>query len=959
MFRDILELVWEYLRKTIMSRIFILGVIYTGMIGILVLRLYDLQILNGQKYQEDYVQLAEKTVSLPATRGNIYDRNGRLLAYNKLAYAVEIQDNGEYASVYARNYMLYRLVKILHRHEEKVIGNLMVDMDDQGNYYYTTTSEAARRRFLRDFYGAKDVSQLDDASGNYPSDVDANTLIERKAKTYALDQLADEDGILVELTRQELLDLVNIRYTMGFTAYKKYESTKVATDIKPETKTHILENTSELMGVHIAEESLRVYNESVYFSSIIGYTGKVQEDQLEDLKQINPNITSNDMVGRIGIEQFLEKDLHGIGGKMTIYTDKVGHIREVTERIDPIAGKDGYLTIDYDLQKGVYHQLEQGLAGILASKLSPLDEPNKENTDSTDRMIPIKDAYFQLIHNNVLNLSRFQSAEASPTEQAIYAKFQAYQDSVLASLRNELFSKAPTPVKDLPEDQRAYMYYLYNMLSKEEFGIIKTDMMDVNADYYLRWKQDNISLREMFYTGISDGWIDTTLIGGDGKYSDADSIFESLVDFSIASLRFDLEFEKLNYKYMIRSNLIGGNELCIALYDQGVLEYNPEEVEKLSVQGPAYAYSFLIQKIIEIEITPAQLALDPCTAGAVVTDVNTGEVRALVSYPGYDANRLSNTMDVKYFNQLLQDQSLPLYNNATQARKAPGSTFKPIAAIAALEQNVVSPLELIDCTGEYTTISPSIKCWVYPGKHNKLNVEGAIQHSCNYFFAELGHRLSTRPTGEYSASLGTEQLTKYATLFGLDHKSGVEIPEIDPTISDISPEQSTMGQGHHQFANVQLSRYVAALANHGKVFELSLVDKVVDDQGHTITDYTPVMSSEIHLQESTWQTVYSGMRQVIEAGSASRIFRDLEVNIAGKTGTAQETASRANHAFFISYGPFEHPEVSVTVNIPFGYSSSNAAMAAKDIYRLYFGYTNLDEVMSRKAVNVTKIRIGD
>ncbi len=959
MLKDILEIIKEYVKKTIMQRTFILGVIYAFMVGILIFRLYDLQIMNGQKYQQDYVQLAEKTVSLPATRGNIYDRNGRLLAYNKLAYSVEIQDNGQYSSAYTRNYMLYRLVKILHEYDEKVIGDLMIDMDENGNYYFTTQNDMAKRRFLRDFYGVKDIEELDDPAGKYPTDVDANTLVEKKAVTYALDKIGDENGMIVELTRRELLDLVNIRYTMGFTAYKKYETIQVASDIKEETKTHILENAADLLGVNISEESLRVYNDSVYFSSIIGYTGKVQEEQLEELKSINPNITVNDSVGRIGIEQYLEKDLHGISGKMTIYTDNVGHIREVTARIDPIAGKDVYLTIDYDLQKGIYHQLEQELAGILAGKLSILDEPNAENTDSTDRLIPIKDAYFQLIGNNVLSLDSFKSADASPTEQAIYSKYSSYKDSVLSALRSELFSENPIHIKDLPEDQKAYMYYIYNMLSKDEYNIIQTELMDINADYYLQWKQDNISLREMLYTGIASGWIDTTVIKDENKYSDANSIFEALVNFVLDTLANDAEFEKLNYKYMIRNNLIGGNELCIALYDQGVLANEPEEIEKLSVQGPTYAYSFMISKISKIELTPAQLALDPCTAGAVVTDVNTGEVRALVSYPGYDANRLSNSMDVVYFNRLLNDQSLPLYNNATQTRKAPGSTFKPISAIAALEENAVTAQELIDCTGEYMTISPSIKCWVYPGKHSKLNVEEALQHSCNFYFAELGHRLGTKPSGEYSANLGTEILTKYATLFGLDHKSGVEIPENEPAISDISPERSTMGQGHHQYANVQLSRYVAALANQGKVFELSLIDKVVDSKGNLVKDYSPALSSEINLRESTWQSVKSGMRRVIEFGSASRIFKDLEVQIAGKTGTAQETNSRANHAFFISYGPFENPEISVTVNIPFGYSSSNAAMAAKDIYRLYFGYTNLEEVMSRKAINATNIKIGD
>lgn len=959
LFHDILDIVTEYFKKFFTSRIVFLCIGYLIMLSVLFVRLYDLQMINGTKYLEEYVRLAEKTVFKPATRGNIYDRNGHLLAYNKLAYAVAIQDNGEYKRVAERNFMLYKLVNILHQNNEEVIGSLMIGLDEEGNYYFTTSGEASYKRFLRDFYGLTSVDKLDDAEGKFPSDVDAKTLIDQKVELYKLDEIGNEEGELIILTPRQKLDLVNIRYTMSFTAYTKYKTTKVASDISEATKIEIQENAGELLGVEIEEEMLRQYNDSIYFSSIIGYTGKVQEEQLKELSSQNPNIRDEDTVGRIGIEEYMENDLHGVGGTQTIYVDIVGHIRQVISDTKSVAGRDVYLTIDRNLQMGIYHQLEQELAGILANKLSPLDEPNQEDTDSTERLIPIKDAYFQLINNNVLSISHFKKLDASENERNIYAKYNAYKETTFSAIRNELMSSSPQMISLLPEDQKAYMYYIYNKLSSEEVGIIKQDLMDKNADYYLRWKEDSISLRELLYTGISTNWIDSTKLALDSKYSDADNIFESLVDDTLLSLETDMEFEKLNYKYMIRSNIITGNELCVALYDQGILEPDPEEIMALEGNGVAYAFSFLVKKISDLKITPAQLALDPCTAGAVVTDVNTGEVLALVSYPGYDGNRLSNIMDADYYNQLLEDQSLPLYNNATQTRKAPGSTFKPIAAIAGLEEMVVGNHDVIECTGEYDIINPTIKCWIHPGKHGKLDVEGSIQNSCNYYFADIGHRLATKETGEYSTNLGIQRLQKYATMFGLDHKSGVEIPEYEPTISDVSPEQSAIGQGHHQYANVQLSRYVSALANRGKVFELSLLDKVVDKKGNVVKDYTPSLHSEVELAETTWSSVHTGMRRVIEHGSASRLFKDLEVNVAGKTGTAQETTSRGNHAFFISFGPYEHPEIAVTVNIPFGYSSSNAAAVSKDIYRLYFGYLTLEDIMSRTAVRITDVKIGD
>ena len=149
------------------------------------------------------------------------------------------------------------------------------------------------------------------------------------------------------------------------------------------------------------------------------------------------------------------------------------------------------------------------------------------------------------------------------------------------------------------------------------------------------------------------------------------------------------------------------------------------------------------------------------------------------------------------------------------------------------------------------------------------------------------------------------------------------------------------------------------LANRGTVFELSLLEKETDSDGNLNEDFTPVASSHINIQDSSWDVVAQGMRAVIQESSASRIFRDLPIEIAGKTGTAQESKSRGNHAFFISYGPYSNPEICVTVNIPYGSSSSNAAEVAKNVYQLYYGYTSVDEIINTGALKTSNVTIGD
>lgn len=963
MLRDFLEFLrdrFERLQQNFKaSRLVLLGFGYMGLLCIMIFRLYHLQIINGESYQKNYLQKTEKTVAIPATRGNIFDANGKLLAYNRLSYNVTIKDSGEYRKALQRNQMYYRLIQILNAHGETVTGRLEIGLNENNEFYYTSVNEEARKRFLRDFYGLKRVSELTGDGGKYPSEISAEELLNKRFLSYKLNLLTDEEGKPVTLSNLEKLELVNIRYTIGLTAYRSYESTTVVTHVKDETRVDILENQAKLLGVNCEQTTERVYNDAVPFSSLIGYVGKMPDEQLKELREKNPDYTLSDTIGRTGIEEYMEQDLHGKKGSRTMYVDNVGHVMEVESETEPVAGNDVYLSIDRDLQVGIYHQLEQHLAGIVAAKLVNEDNPNTETTDSTARLIPVKDAYYQLIGNNVLSLDHMKGDSASETERYIAERLSAYSESSLAAMREQLMNASPLNMAELPNDQRAFLYFMYTSLTSADSGVISKEKIDSNKDYYARWKADSISLREFLQDGIKDGWVNTTAIKGIKKYAGAEEVYEALVNSSLESLKTDPDFEKLLCQYMIRNNLVGGRELCLALYDQGVLEPDPAAQAELAAGGPAYAYSFFVRLVSELKITPAQLALDPCTAGCVVTDVTTGKVKALVSYPGYDNNRLTNTMDAKYYNRLVKDESLPLYNNATQARKAPGSTFKPIIAIAALEENVIGLNDTVNCTGIYDAITPPLRCWIYPGRHGVQNIVAGIRNSCNVFFADIGHRLATNPQGEYDPALGIARLNKYATMFGLDQKSGVEIIENDPMISDQSPERSAIGQGTNSFANVQLSRYVTALANRGTVFDLSVLDRVTDWQGEAIRSYDPNVIRTMEVKPENWDAVQQGMRGVVESGSASRIFKGFEVNIAGKTGTAQESKTRANHAFFISFGPYESPKLAVTVNIPYGYTSANAASVAKDVYRLCFGYTNVDEILNAGAQRVSDVNIED
>lgn len=959
MFNDLLEITREFLKKLISSRLFILGGFLFFLFCVLGVRLFNLQIVNGEEYQETYMARTERTVSLTGTRGNIYDRSGNVLAYNELSYNVVIQDNGDYETANERNRMLLLLVRILNRHGESVEGEFQVGFDSSGEMVFTSASETSRKRFLADLYGLRTIDELDDPEGKYPSDITAKELFASRLSYYGLDALTDENGEAISMTDEEALAVINIRYTMGLTAYRKYESTTIASNVSKETMTDVLENSADLLGVGIEESTIRVYNDSQYFSAIIGYIGKIWEDELETLRQSNPDYELTDLVGKTGIEASMETYLQGKKGYQTMYVDNMGRILEIVDRQEPEAGKDLYLTLDRELQIGVYHILEQQLAGIITSKLVNRDLEDSDYSKASNIPIPVKDAYYQLINNNVLDMEAFSAPEASQVEKSIYAKYSQARERIIEAIHSELLNEDAAPMETLPEDMFAYMQYIYSFLVSE--GIIMTGQISQDADYYQAWRDDTISLRDYLYAGIADSWIDTTKLSIESRYSGADDVYGRIVEYVMADLETDQSFAKRIYRYLINDGTITGRELCLALYSQNILAYDEGEVRMLEQNGEEYAFQFIRQKISDIEITPAQLALDPCSASCVITDVNTGEVLCLVTYPSYDNNKFSGTVDADYYNKLNNDLSLPLFNNATQAQKAPGSTFKPIMAVAALEEGVIGLTDTVDCTGRYTEITPNIRCWIYPGRHDELNVEQAIQNSCNVFFAEMAHRLSTDENGNYSPERGIEMIRKYASMFGLDETTGIEIAENSPQMTTENPESSAIGQGTNAYSNVQLSRYISAVANKGTVFKLSLLDKLTDSQGNLIEDFTPAVRSQIDIQDSTWNAVHTGMRRVISDGSASKIFNDLEVPIAGKTGTAEEVKNghTINHAFFVSFAPYDDPEIAVTVNIPYGYSSSNAATAAKSIYRFYYGYTDLDYILNNSALSVSNVEIGD
>ena len=950
----------------ITSRIFIMGFFIVVLMGVLIYRLFMLQIVNGESYQDNFTLKIERERTIQATRGAIYDRNGVPLAWDKLAYSVTIEDNYDPTSTRDMeiNETIYRVVDMIEKNGDKLDNDFDITIDDNGTYQFTV-SKTALLRFLADIYGRSSIDELLVRERNSTAEDVMKYLCDKKmfgVGRYIENKNGSYDFIPMEgYTKDLILKIIRVRYAMYANSYQKYIATNIATDVSRQTVAEIMENLDTLQGVNIAEDTIREYVDDPSMSHILGYTGKISEEELAELNSSDDEsgyshiYELNDKVGKSGIEQVMEKQLQGNKGRQTIFVDNLGRVTETGSQTEPEAGNDLYLTIDYDLQSAIYKIIEQKLAGIVVSKIRNIKgyDPSEE-ASASDIVIPIDDVYFALFDNNVFSFSHMALPEAGTNEKAMYSLFREKMENVIQNLDTELMT-VNTQYSQLNKEYQSYESHIVSMLEEPSRSIIIPEKVDNANEDYVKWREGTISLKTFLKAAIAEGWVDVDKLKTTGGYADTEEIYNTLVIYTEGELRRDSSFYKLLYKYMIADEQITPYQICMALFEQGIIPDNDSERARLEA-GEMSPYDCILGRIKNLDITPAQLALDPCSGSCVVTDPASGEVLALVTYPGYDDNMLANSVDADYYNALANDKSLPLYDYATQQKTAPGSTFKPISTTAGLEEHVISLTEQIDCVGLYDRITPSPRCWISPGRHGMLNVVGGIKNSCNYFFYEVGYRLGTDVTGLYNSQEGVIRLSKYCDMYGLTDKSGIEITESEPQVSDQDSVRSAIGQGNHSYTTVQLARYVTCVANRGVCYNLSLVDRLMGPEGALREDYTPDVRNNIDISSSTWDAIHSGMREAVSTYNA---FEDFPVIVAGKTGTAQQVQTRPNHALFIGFAPYSNPRISVATRIAYGYTSANAAEVTRDVLKYYFKLQDVEDIITGNAETPDSAAIGD
>ena len=466
------------------SRLLVLMGVFCLTSSMLVCRCFYLQIIKGEEYAEEYELRIKKTEEIKATRGNIYDRNGNLLAYNELAYSITIEDpTSSDSSVSERNEtinaILEQVLEIVEENGDSVINSFGITLDSSGNYQFSQTNETQRLRFVADVYGYSSADDLTDEQKNQTADDIIEYLCTDEIYGYGLDYSGSDQGYI--------LDMVNMRYAMHLNSYQKYMSTTIATGVSRETAAAVMENKDVLTGV--------------------------------------------DIVGKSGIEKAFDDILRGTNGETTFYVDNVGNVTETLSTTEPTAGNDLWLTIDSSLQNFVYQLVEEKLAGIILSKLqNVLTYDASTAEDSSDIIIPVGDAYYSMIGNSVIDYTEFGDEDAGEAEQEVYGIFMEKRASVCEDIMEQLSDSDAASNDSLTDEMQDYMDYVCDTVLTENTGILDSGAVDYSDDTYTEWSQGNISLYAYLNYAISRNWINTVNLSG-SSYSSSAEIYQAILDY--------------------------------------------------------------------------------------------------------------------------------------------------------------------------------------------------------------------------------------------------------------------------------------------------------------------------------------------------------------------------------------------------------------------------------------------
>lgn len=913
----------ERLGELLRNRLFVLLAAAAVIFMILVGRLFFMQIVNGEEADASLTSSVTREVTIPAARGNIYDRYGRPLAVNEAAFSVEIDDSitVDYEDADAEAVSLYK----------KLIKNGYVVGDDlpitkDAPYEFTISSDE-----LEEW---KTNIGLTKKQMNYTAEETLNYLYERFGITDA-DMTEEERRALVSLginINDKNIMITNLIMTIETNGGEIVDELPISQE---QPYYFLLEDEDEILSwkssVSMSEEELDYDAEESmqYLIELFGIPENISPSMqrkvaavryslyLQRYKKYQPVTVAREINDEViaAVEENLDK-FPGVSVEtesMRVYEDGeifsniIGYIRQISDTELQEYSEYGYTSGDIVGKTGIEKVMELELNGQDGKMLVEVDNMGRKiSTLETEAPVSGDDVFLTI--DKELQISAYN-----------YLK-DALADAIITRLTSELEKDVPVTLKQLFTSMIGSNNISVTEVMKAEDGyqkVLKDIILAHDPDIDVTDSEDKTEAKQVLTNAVDNGTISYTT-------------------------------------------------LIYVMIEQGVITADDNYKARIA-SGELTPFNVIIEKLESGDLEPAETGLEPCTGSVVVSDVNSGEVLALVTYPSYDNNELVNTFNNEYYNKLLEDPTTPLVNRPLMQKKAPGSTLKMITAIAGLETGVITPDMQIRDKGVFKDAgTPYANCLIYSlngSTHGYVDVSHALEVSCNYFFYEVGYQLGNDTENPRSLK-GITILDEYYDAFGLNSPTGVEIGESAPSMASPSykeevikwqnPEatssqtawtsgdtiRAAIGQSVNSFSAASMNKYVATLANGGTRYKMHLLDKVKSSDGTVTEEVEETVENVLEIAPENLEAVYEGMLLVTQGskGTLRNVFKDFPIDVAAKSGTAEENKNLSSHVWFVGFAPYDDPQIAVTVMIPFGdVTGSPAAVVARNVIGEYMG----------------------
>ncbi len=940
---------WDHFLELCKSRIFVMlcGVIV--LFGIIVLRLFSLQVVHGEEHKESVTTSISKELTVPAPRGGIYDRYGRPLAINKVAYSVQVDGS---VTLEFSDEERHALSAALTEHliTQDALAEDTLPISQTAPYRFQFEGTAEEKEKLEESW--KESIGLDKKQMGYTAADCLDYLYETYDAPTEYDTKQKRSYLAICMSGDR--NIMSMTLAMKLAEYGETLTDDLPMDLDAPYAFQFNDNKAR-------EESWKT--SMLMEDEQLNYDSMQTLDYLRDFFGLPAGLPNDLVRDTLGIRYSLYLKRYQQFQSVPIATeisDKTLAYVEENQDTFPCVFIDTVSLRVYPEGKyfshilGYIRQMTENDYALYKDDVDAAGNPLYSQTD-----IVGQDGMEKLYERELNGLDGKVSIEVDN---------QGRRMSVIDSTE-------PTAGKDL-------FLTLDSRLQKTAYDALENELRKVIISKLTTTGKNAVSTTELCASMINVNHISAAKLirAEDGIQYE---IYQKLKQKHPA-FRYDQEDAVAVAKDFLLEELETGRitprDFLLVMIEQGHLPATEEEKAGLE-NGTMSPLRIILNKLNSGELSPADTGLDPCTGSVFVTQVGSGEVLASVTYPSYDNNELVNTFNNAYYNDLLQDGNTPLVNRPLKQKKASGSTFKMISALAGLETETITPETLIEDKGIFKdTGVPYARCWIYSntgGNHGSLNVAEALEVSCNYFFYELAYRMGNATTGNSNNSITT--LNEYMAAFGLNNYTGLELDEYGPTMASPSnkeravktfnPDATTsqtrwtdgdtirtaIGQSINSYTTAQITKYISTLANGGTLYKLHMVDHLQNSDGSLHSQVEEVVENVIEFKEENLQVVYEGMANVNygRGGTLRGVFDDLPVKVASKTGTAEEDKNRSSHTWFVCFAPYDEPQIAITVMIPFGEGTGTPAPAvSKAIIREYLGldvtpeHTNMQTILT-------------